>query len=1062
MDIVNAVSINKTLVYLDLGYNGLGNDAGEMMVHNDFVPFCGGSLTIICLLVHLQGDSLMQNRTLRTLLMQNNNFGSVAAFTLDVGVIDNPCIRRLNIDENPIGVAGAAAIMQVPVTIGSRCNMTSMNSNTKVRDDKCWFQQASPQGEYNLRMEVPFERAVAISLLQIVAIHRTYIFSRVQYERGNGKKQLKLVQGISRDNETYFDDHQKHVIKGLRLIQEAAENVELGRRLFREADRDNSGELDKDELRTVLNRMGFDKMDHEKMEDLMAVFDIDGAGTIVEEEFIQLLRSQAREANMRVEEMIAYPIMALASSPSVKYVPPRKGILRMNVIDGFVRKDNHKVISATDQKYALSMANSMGSIEHMDAVIKNTKLRLNEGVDLYKKYHLETGDMASALSKILPQMVFSSEARHLMSKITKDDRVKISQVKRKVGVALKPILGMYNGYYVLDMKKELDRLCLSLLLEQSGSVNNKMRARDEEVFGNSVIGDTSQKGNWTSFRNERFNGAPFTITISEFTPMKKEGILEFDFSGGSRPDGSEMAISDRRLLKVLRNLALLSKEQMGVADAKLKKWRNMARNGEKEVGWSIYETPLDKARAIGLAKEDFYASLEERRDEVKRSVQKEIIKVAMGSHKMVHQRRGSKDNSVMSVNTSLAGSDRKEDESIASNENEGLDLDIEDDDDNADIAFGELPTLPEASRPGTTAFPFGTPAGSPDARKPSIISFGNREFSPPTNVNGLAGPLNASPFLQQSNPSTEEAAATKQDGHTERSLLEEVEGDDHESGRGLEADDDEEDAQANARARIVDLKKRMFQLIRFHGAGVTPQAKASRISEVLEETFSKVWLRSRHLALIIEYFVYGTTPKAKKFGTYIVDLVCVLFSRIMDIHNFEIVMHVLSPQDCAAVICRIGWLNVFNPLKPDGSYELEVGRHEERIITKIIVQLSIDEPGLNLTYKQFQWKREDDPVPGWDVGEGWTRHDGLNWHGLFQFTYYSGDNVGKFECKPLPILRRALCHLCLIDEREVYDEDLPPPLNPPNNLKIHFKRKPDRWNDYLLLYGMPNEFLKRG
>jgi Ca2+-binding EF-hand superfamily protein len=1020
MDMVSAVAVNKTLTFLDLSYNGLGNDAGELM-----------------------GDSLMQNRVLRTLLLANNNFGSVAAFTLAVGVIDNPCIRRLNIDENPIGVAGAAAVMQVPVTIGSRCNLTSNNSNTKVRDDKCWFQQSSPAGEYNLRLDVPFERAVAISLLQIVAIHRTYIFSRVVYQRGNGKKQLKLVQGISKDSEQYFDDHQKHVIKGLRLIQEAAQNVELGTRLFREADRDNSGELDKDELRAVLNRMGFDKMDHEKMEDLMAVFDIDGAGTIVEEEFIQLLRSQAREANMRVEEMISYPIMALASSPTAKYVPPRKGVLSMNVIDGFVRKDNHKVISATDQKYALSMANSMGSIEHMDAVIKNTKLRLFEGAELYKKYHLETGDMASALAKILPQMVFSSEARHLMSKITKDDRVKISQVKRKVGVALKPILGMYNGYYVLDLKKELDRLCLSLLLEQSSSINSKMRAKDEELLGNSVIGDTSQKGNWASFRNELFNGEPFTITIKEFTPMRKEGILEFDFSGGQRPDGSELPISDRRLLKVLRNLALLSKDQMPVAEAKLKSWKAMAKKGEINVGWSIYETSLDKARSIGLAKEDFYAGLVERRDEVKKAVQREIIKVQLGSHKSVHKRRGSQDGSVMSVSTSLAGSDKRDDESLPSKEgkDDGEDSDIEDDE-----VFGELPSLPEPKRRGSDP---DYSMNANDPRKASIISFGVREFSPPVHLHRLTEVLN------ENAPNVEEESEQL----AGPSLLAEIEGDDHESGRGLEAEEDEEDAQQNARARIVDLKKRMFQLIRFHGAGVTSNAKASRICEVLEETFSKVWLRSRHLALIIEYFVYGSTPKAKRFGSYIVDLVCVLFSRIVDLHNFEIVMHMLSPLDCAAVICRVGWLNIFNPLKPDGSYEFEVGRHEERVLTKIIVQLSIDEPGLNLTYKQFQWKREMDPVPGWDVGEGWTRHDGLNWHGLFQFTYYSGDNVGKFECKPIPVLRKALTHLVLVDENDVFDEDSAPPITPANSLKIHYRRKQDRWDDYLLLKGLPNEFL---
>ena len=41
---------------------------------------------------------------------------------------------------------------------------------------------------------------------------------------------------MARDLEQFFDEHQKNVIKGLRFLQEAAQNTELGTKLFRDAD----------------------------------------------------------------------------------------------------------------------------------------------------------------------------------------------------------------------------------------------------------------------------------------------------------------------------------------------------------------------------------------------------------------------------------------------------------------------------------------------------------------------------------------------------------------------------------------------------------------------------------------------------------------------------------------------------------------------------------------------------------------------------------------------------------------------------------------------------------
>ena len=48
-----------------------------------------------------------------------------------------------------------------------------------------------------------------------------------------------------------------------------------------------------------------------------------------------------------------------------------------------------------------------------------------------------------------------------------DDRTEFSRLREKMGNCLKPIIGMPDGYYNLDLSIEKDRTCLALLLEQS-------------------------------------------------------------------------------------------------------------------------------------------------------------------------------------------------------------------------------------------------------------------------------------------------------------------------------------------------------------------------------------------------------------------------------------------------------------------------------------------------------------------------------------------------------------------------------------------------------------------
>jgi hypothetical protein len=251
--------------------------------------------------------------------------------------------------------------------------------------------------------------------------------------------------------------------------------------------------------------------------------------------------------------------------------------------------------------------------------------------------------------------------------------------------------------------------------------------------------------------------------------------------------------------------------------------------------------------------------------------------------------------------------------------------------------------------------------------------------------------------------------------------------------------------------KIAELKHRYHKLLHFN-KGIPVEAKAARFCDLIEETFSQLWILSRHLAVIVVLFkeLFGECGRSEFYGSYVVDVVVLLFARVVDLHNFEVVLGELSAVEVAVVYGRIGILNVFNPLKPEQSMELSLERRDERVVSKMIVSLISNEPGINLVYKRFQWKRDMDPTPGWDVTETWLTDDGLATHGKFAFTFYSGEGGNKSGYAPNILLRRALLQVVLIDENEVVDEDEPLPDEYMNSGAIHYEQSKDVWLSLLI------------
>ena len=146
-----------------------------------------------------------------------------------------------------------------------------------------------------------------------------------------------------------------------------------------------------------------------------------------------------------------------------------------------------------------------------------------------------------------------------------------------------------------------------------------------------------------------------------------------------------------------------------------------------------------------------------------------------------------------------------------------------------------------------------------------------------------------------------------------------------------------------------------------------------------------------------------------------VQLILSVFSHIIDIENLGLVFDtLLSPDERYELMHRLGPLNIFDPMNPDREYRLDLRRWDHREMCKILVHLSITEPGENwVDGGEYRWSKYDDPVPGWvfpakwaakDESDGGSRDNGPRRDGWVRLTYTSTAE----GCKADMALRRHL------------------------------------------------------
>ncbi|CAK4725240.1 unnamed protein product [Aphanomyces euteiches] len=187
---------------------------------------------------------------------------------------------------------------------------------------------------------------------------------------------------------------------------------------------------------------------------------------------------------------------------------------------------------------------------------------------------------------------------------------------------------------------------------------------------------------------------------------------------------------------------------------------------------------------------------------------------------------------------------------------------------------------------------------------------------------------------------------------------------------------------------------------------------ARRLLMELQALFCTRWLTTRQAILILSRW-------PPSFGSTRVDAALMLFDRILDLYNFTQIFAALDDEQCAQVIYRLGWLNLWSPLNPELYYELDLTIYEQREVTKVLVELALDEPGTSLAYEMraerltslgenwqnaiFGWDR-DSPMPGWVLNMSWLTPGNFPVKGYLRLEYYSGADKG---CSPVWPTRRA-------------------------------------------------------
>ena len=447
----------------------------------------------------------------------------------------------------------------------------------------------------------------------------------------------------------------------------------------------------------------------------------------------------------------------------------------------------------------------------------------------------------------------------------------------------------------------MDRMCLYRLIDISKQINLERRARCP--LRHNLVGDLSQHGNWSCFRNEFFKKLPIEITADKFTPSPTVGILEFDFMSGSKPDVKAVAMLDRRFLALLASCNLIYKHEQMDKQYHLNYLKVLNENSNDADGTAIeHAIPKEKRMRIFFMMEHFNDSLKFRHAAHLASLEHEDTKVNYLApitsdvpFVPFPPSRDASDDEDSPAITAKKGTHHKK-HNRSNRDISPLKSQHKDAKDKKEVAKKDTPasssTAPKISRK--------------EARLAKLKAYEE------------AGRY----FFEVDDPDLfEESKFNLVQGHEYLSVEERL---------------------YEKKLRKNAVRRRNFKKMIGHPQ-VSPYVKACKQSESLEDLLAVCYLTCRQVSLLMNCFRQGRLEKyshkeiekgkdkekdkgsssskdgqVHTYGSFRVSLLIAIMHRIVDLNNFECIVNALEESEIAILTCRVGWFNgIFNPMKPE-------------------------------------------------------------------------------------------------------------------------------------------------
>lgn len=914
-----SLSFATKLIHLDLSYNTLGNEAGIML-----------------------GSSLLDNKVLEELLLANNDIGPSGCFCICVAMRENTTLKHLCLDGNVLGEAGARALMTLPLVRGENVHVSTKGCNFTLKDERCWWSPLQLERSFTLDMSSVYDRAVMLDLLYVLSEKTKYAISPIDYDesgRGGAVERVKLYRYFSKicirsQQDTVAYERQ------LRIRQLAEDKSDIAA-LFQSGVSHSGGRhIDKRGFAEIVQGLHGSILPR-KVASLFDMFDSHRSGDLDLEEFTDYMNMCGADASIAIELMETEPIMCecrdAGGNLTSRYVPPTRGILKFHVRNLRWKGQFRPAATPVQMERISAMANlSSDRFTLMSYAVEATEFHLPEAMTMFERLLVDNGNAVSVLAIMLPHMATMKEAKYL-EELTLGDDITLQRIlKKKMGNLYPPMTGNVTGFFTLDFRRKIDQECMERLLEISNDATYYRKSRG--------LGDISQDGNWSCFRNVVFNGTPSTIDASNYEGIPESGKAEFDFVDTKRSlrYDSMRALQDHVFLDTLVRLQLLGVSRLPWAKKRLSTMRTAMDKVMYHVGTHYWTCSNERAEAYGrYIRCVFYKCLPERSAQMEAALKRE---------------------------SDLGGSIKT-----------------------------DLETMFSESAPHT-------------AKKSGAKKRTDKRPAELRNTHSMKEKMH------HSRPDTVSRGASSCD---DWDTSEEVMMEDERSPL-LKREVKEMKRMDRKIDRFVSILSKFSSDFRNANAAVT-----ANIVQFLHTLFWPIWLRARQLMLLVECFV-GAHEKRTDFGSYAADLVIGLFPRVKDMHNFELVLSVMSPEDQGALSARLGFLALFNPIKPEGSIRLDLSRWEQRQVTKLILHLALDEPGENWVDETYSSHPEEPPMPGWKCSVVWFSEDGLPRMGLLTSNYCSGNGTSTDGFSPNVDLRYTLLSAVLVRPSEIAPEACDP------------------------------------